>query len=192
MRALVMGLAAGLATLVVIARPDAQPSPPPDFAHAKELYDSANASMANGDFGDAVRDYGAAYDITHDPVLFFRSGRANEKAGPLRHRARLLRAAIQGGQPPRVAGLPRRHRDGGIRRAAGDRRTGVGCRSRDRAPGRLGSGNAESAAGSGPGSEAGSNGRALRARLCAHVVHPSPQGTAAARGCSWSAARSAR
>ena len=65
MRALVTGLAAGLATLVVIAQPDAQPTdPPPDFAHAKELYDNANAAMARGDYGDAVRDYGAAYEIT--------------------------------------------------------------------------------------------------------------------------------
>ena len=30
---------------------------------------------------DAVRDYGAAYDITRDPVLFYKIGSANERAG---------------------------------------------------------------------------------------------------------------
>src|SRR5262245_53683880 len=54
---------------------------PPDYAHAKELYDLANAEMKDGKFADAARDYGSAYDITHDPVLFYKIANANEKAG---------------------------------------------------------------------------------------------------------------
>jgi hypothetical protein len=81
MRVVAMGLAAGLMTAVIVSRPDAQPAPAPDFARAKVLYDSANTAMADNRFADAVRDYGAAYDITKDPVLFFKIGTANEKAG---------------------------------------------------------------------------------------------------------------
>src|SRR5579862_187189 len=82
MRAVVSGLAAGLVTLVLFGRPPvgAQPAAP-DFAKAKSLYDDANAEMSGGRYLDAVRDYNAAYDITHDPVLFFKIGTANEKAG---------------------------------------------------------------------------------------------------------------
>jgi hypothetical protein len=54
---------------------------PPDYAHAKELYDLGNAEMKDGKFADAARDYGAAFDITHDPVLFYKIANANEKAG---------------------------------------------------------------------------------------------------------------
>jgi hypothetical protein len=79
MRALVTGLCAGLATLALVARPDAQPAP--DFARAKQLYDRANDAMTDGRYTDAIRDYGGAYDITKDPVLFFKIGTANEQAG---------------------------------------------------------------------------------------------------------------
>ena len=37
--------------------------------------------MADGRYTDALRDYGAAYELTKDPVLFFKIGSANEKAG---------------------------------------------------------------------------------------------------------------
>ena len=53
----------------------------PDFARATALYNQANAEMAAGRYVDAAKDYGGAYDITHDPVLFFKIGSANEKAG---------------------------------------------------------------------------------------------------------------
>lgn len=58
----------------------AQPSPP-DKARAKELYQSAEAAMAARDYDTAVRDYGAAYEVTRDPVLFYKIGTANERAG---------------------------------------------------------------------------------------------------------------
>src|SRR5690348_6480580 len=53
----------------------------PDYARAAELYKLANQEMADGRYVEAARDYGAAYDITKDPILFFKIGSANEKAG---------------------------------------------------------------------------------------------------------------
>ena len=74
MRVLAIGLCAGLATL-------ASAQPTPDFARAKQLYDAASSELDKGAYSDAVRDFGAAYDITKDPVVFFKIGVANEKAG---------------------------------------------------------------------------------------------------------------
>jgi len=47
---------AGLATLAV--RSEAQPTP--DFARAKQLYDTASSELDKGAYTDAVRDFGAA------------------------------------------------------------------------------------------------------------------------------------
>lgn len=76
MRPLISGV---LAALLVTSGVHAQPQP--DFARAKELYLSAGEAMKEGRYSDAARDFGAAYDITHDPVLFYKIGDANEKAG---------------------------------------------------------------------------------------------------------------
>lgn len=60
----------------------AQPAPnAPDFAHATELYNAATTAMTEGRYLDAARGFDAAYDITRDPVLFYKIGVANEKAG---------------------------------------------------------------------------------------------------------------
>lgn len=53
----------------------------PDRERAKELYRSAETAMAAQDYASALRDYGAAYDLTKDPVLFYKIGAANERAG---------------------------------------------------------------------------------------------------------------
>ncbi len=53
----------------------------PDFAHAKDLYRAAEAAMLGGRYVEALVDYGSAYDITKDPVLFYKLGSANERAG---------------------------------------------------------------------------------------------------------------
>jgi hypothetical protein len=37
--------------------------------------------MKDGRFDDAASDYGAAYELSKDPALFFKIGRANERAG---------------------------------------------------------------------------------------------------------------
>lgn len=76
-----VAISGALAGLLVASSVTAQPTPAPDLAHAKQLYDTANQAMSEGRYGDAAQGYGAAYDITHDPILFFKIGGANEKAG---------------------------------------------------------------------------------------------------------------
>jgi tetratricopeptide (TPR) repeat protein len=78
-RVVAIGLAAGLATLAVHGDSGAQPAP--DYAHAKQLYDAATAEYDKGEWSDAERDFSAAYEITKDPVLFFKIGEAYEKDG---------------------------------------------------------------------------------------------------------------
>lgn len=53
----------------------------PDYKAAAEHYKAAEAAMAAGDFGAAALEYGVAYDITRDPILFYKIGQANDKAG---------------------------------------------------------------------------------------------------------------
>ncbi len=53
----------------------------PDLARAKELYVGAEKAMAEGRYADAIRDYDATFDITRDPVLYYKMGAAYEKAG---------------------------------------------------------------------------------------------------------------
>jgi hypothetical protein len=79
MRALVAACTAGLVTATAAVGPaHAQPS---QLGQAKQLYDDATAEMAAAKYDDAARDFAAAYDITQDPVLFFKIAAANEKAG---------------------------------------------------------------------------------------------------------------
>lgn len=52
-----------------------------DLARAKDLYLGAEKAMAEGRHADAIRDYGATFDITRDPILFYKMGAAYEKAG---------------------------------------------------------------------------------------------------------------
>ncbi len=79
MRARIVGAAAAAVTAVVLGAPGAQPAP--DYDRAKQLYDQATDEMTAGKYAEAADDFGAAYDITHDPILFFKIGGANEKAG---------------------------------------------------------------------------------------------------------------
>lgn len=75
--------------LAVIARPvvaqPAAPQLPPattaDIDRARQLYRSAETAMQDGRFDDAVRDYDAAHALTDDPALYFKLGRAHERAG---------------------------------------------------------------------------------------------------------------
>lgn len=70
------GLAtAGLAPSVSHAQPAA------DIDRARDLYQSAEAAMKDDRFADAIRDYGASYELSKDPALFFKLGRAHERSG---------------------------------------------------------------------------------------------------------------
>lgn len=71
-----------LAVLLSAAPALAQSQPgQPDFAAAKQHYQAAEEASAKGDHATAAREYGIAYDITKDPVLFFKIGQSYERAG---------------------------------------------------------------------------------------------------------------
>ncbi|HEU5060339.1 MAG TPA: hypothetical protein VFU21_27600 [Kofleriaceae bacterium] len=71
-----------LAVFLSAAPALAQPPPgQPDFAAAKQHYQAAEDASARGDHATAAREYGIAYDITKDPVLFFKIGQSYERAG---------------------------------------------------------------------------------------------------------------
>jgi tetratricopeptide (TPR) repeat protein len=53
----------------------------PDFKAAAEHYRKAEESMASGDGATAAVEYQVAFDITKDPVLYFKIGQAHDKAG---------------------------------------------------------------------------------------------------------------
>lgn len=83
-----IALTAALAGAIPLPVGHAQPAPAPATAptpdaleRAKDLYRSAEAAMKDGRFDDAARDYGAAYDLSKDPALFFKIGHAHERAG---------------------------------------------------------------------------------------------------------------
>src|SRR4051812_37587436 len=58
-----------------------QAEPAPDLERARELYRSAESAMQDGRYDDAARDYGAAYELSADPALFYKIGHASERAG---------------------------------------------------------------------------------------------------------------
>jgi hypothetical protein len=53
----------------------------PDYERAKQHYQAAEKAAAAGEHALAAREYGIAYDITKDPVLFFKIGQAYDRAG---------------------------------------------------------------------------------------------------------------
>jgi len=91
-------LAGSLAPPVSRAQPAPASVSEPELSRAKDLYKSAEAAMKDGQFDDAMRDYGAAYELSKDPALLFKIGRANEQAGrcevALTYYARYLREGI--------------------------------------------------------------------------------------------------
>ena len=53
----------------------------PDYAKAKEHYGKATKALDAGEFAIAAREFGAAYQITKDPILFFKIALSYDKAG---------------------------------------------------------------------------------------------------------------
>jgi hypothetical protein len=72
-------IAGGAVSAALLGTAGAQPAP--GFVRAAELYKQATDELAAGHYADAVRDLTAAYDLAHDPVLLFKIGEANDKAG---------------------------------------------------------------------------------------------------------------
>lgn len=81
MRAIACGVVIGALVGGTILPHPSHAQGTPDVARAKDLYRSAEAAVKDGRFAEAAGDYGAAYEITRDPVLFFKIGSANERAG---------------------------------------------------------------------------------------------------------------
>jgi hypothetical protein len=71
---------AALALAVTAGLAGAQPAQP-DYKAAAVHYKAAESAMASGDYSAAALEYGIAFDITKDPILFFKIGQANDKAG---------------------------------------------------------------------------------------------------------------
>src|SRR4051812_26164178 len=92
------GATAVIATVVLCARADAQPK-----QQAAELYRSAEAAMTDARWADAIRDYGAAYELTKDPVLFYKLGSAYARAGNCTAAATYLARYTREGKPADVA-----------------------------------------------------------------------------------------
>jgi tetratricopeptide (TPR) repeat protein len=106
MRAVVSGVLAGVLaalTLVVDAQPaGAQPAdaqPASDRERAKALYQAAEAAMREARYEDAIRDYGAAYELTKDPALLYKLGSANERAGKCDAAVTYYRRYLRDGKP---------------------------------------------------------------------------------------------
>jgi tetratricopeptide (TPR) repeat protein len=53
----------------------------PDLEAAKQHYQKGESAAAGGEWKTAAREYGAAYEITRDPVLFFKIAESNQNAG---------------------------------------------------------------------------------------------------------------
>jgi hypothetical protein len=80
----VLGPAAVIAAALLaggVAQPVGYAQSASELDRAKDLYVSAEAAMKDGRFDDAARDYGAAYELSKDPALFFKIGHAHERAG---------------------------------------------------------------------------------------------------------------
>jgi tetratricopeptide (TPR) repeat protein len=75
MRATVLGLALALA-----AATGAHAQPADNVERARVLYLAAQTALDEGRYEDALRDFGAVYDLTHDAVLLYKLGRAYEGA----------------------------------------------------------------------------------------------------------------
>lgn len=76
---LALGVATGLAlALAGAADVTAQPA---DVNAARAHYKAAETAEREGRYAEAATEYGIAYDLTKDPILFFKIGVVNEKAG---------------------------------------------------------------------------------------------------------------
>lgn len=123
--------------------------PAVDLDRAKDLYRAAEAEMRYGRFPEAVRDYGASYELSRDPALLFKIGRANEAAGRCEDAIGFYVRYLREGQPtPKFAATTRMR----IRGCGGDPDTLLG---QDPAAGSAQAGSDEPAM-AGAGSAAGS------------------------------------
>jgi hypothetical protein len=65
--------------LCVAARSYGQPAEP-NYEEAKKHYDAGAQAMDEGRFDDAVSEFKASYDVSQDPVVFYKIASASEKS----------------------------------------------------------------------------------------------------------------
>jgi hypothetical protein len=73
-------LGRGVILALVLVAASTAAAAPPDYEAAKRHYQAAEKAAAEGKFKLAAREYGIAYDITKDPVLFFKIGHSYDRA----------------------------------------------------------------------------------------------------------------
>jgi hypothetical protein len=79
-----LGCTVGAALLLCLGGPaSAQDSPkaPPDYEAARRHYESGEQAAHQADWTKAAREYGMAYEITKDPVLFYKIATAYDASG---------------------------------------------------------------------------------------------------------------
>jgi hypothetical protein len=87
--------AAGLPPLARVARAD-----DPDKADAKTHYMNAEQAMAEGRYDAAAAEYGIAYEITKDPLIFLKIGNATLAAGKCPAAVVYFKRYLKEGNPP--------------------------------------------------------------------------------------------
>ena len=92
-------LVVGAAFAVGAAVPGTAHARGTDLSKAKAHYKAAEAAMAAGKYADAAAEYGMAYEITKDPVLFFKIATADEKAGKCDLAVTYYRRYLKDGSP---------------------------------------------------------------------------------------------
>ena len=71
----------------------------PDFAAAKQHYVEAERAAQAKDWAKAAKEYGVAYEITRDPVLFFKLGNAYQLSGDCTRAVEYLQRYIDEAKP---------------------------------------------------------------------------------------------
>jgi len=155
-----------------IAQPISRAQTASELDRARDLYAAAEAAVKDGRVDDAARDYGAAYELSKDPALFFKIGRAQERAGrcevALTYYARYLREG-QPAEPFVAATRERIVACGGNPDAGGP------------APGQTGSAGATTGSGAATGSAAAGSNRAATGSggAAPGTASPATEGSAA-------------
>lgn len=90
--------AAAVLCALVLATPAAAQEKP-DYEAAKRHYAAAEAAVAAGEWEKAAAEYGTAYEITRDPVLFFKLGDAYQNLGDCARASDYYRRYLEEAKP---------------------------------------------------------------------------------------------
>ncbi len=77
-------------------------TPKPDYAAAKRHYAAAETAAAAKKWDEAAKEYGVAYEMTRDPVLFFKLGNAYQLSGDCTRAVEYFERYLAEGNPSTV------------------------------------------------------------------------------------------